>query len=113
VTVELVGWDQVARVAARVGDACTEAGTRSGVDAARALASQVRPQLPVRTGRLRGSVDTIAVPDGAAMVIGAPYAVYVRAARRAVAAALEPAAADYATRAAAATATEIGRLPWP
>ena len=112
-TVELVGWDQLARVTGRLPDACTEAGTRSGVDAARALASQVRPQLPVRTGRLRASVDTVAVPGGTAMVIGAPYAVYVRAARRAVDAALEPAAADYATRAATATATEIARLPWP
>jgi Bacteriophage HK97-gp10, putative tail-component len=113
VTVELVGWDQLARATAGVAGACDVAAARAADDAARALAVSLRPQLPVRTGRLRASVAVTPVDDGTAVTIGAPYAVYVRAARRAVAAAVDPAAADYTRRAQTNTAAELGRLPWP
>jgi hypothetical protein len=76
------------------------------------LAAATAPTLPVRTGRLKASVTVEATPEGAATIIGAPYARYVPAAR-AMTAGLDPAAADYARRTAARLDTELGRLPWP
>lgn len=111
-TVEVIGWPELTRAMAGVPAACERAAARAGQDAARALAAQTAPTLPVRTGRLRASVGVITDHDGAATVISAPYAVYVPAAR-AMAARTESTAADYARRARTETDNELGRLPWP
>lgn len=110
--VEVVGWAELARAVAQVPAACQRAGERAALDAARALAASTVPTLPVRTGRLRASVDVAPVEGGAAVTIGAPYAIYVAAARR-MAEQVEPAAADYARKAQTNTTAEIVRLPWP
>jgi len=96
----------------QVPHACETAATRAGLEAGRALASSTAGRLPVRTGRLRASVTVSEVPDGTAVTIAAPYAVYVAAAR-AMALTAEPAAADYQRRTQAATDSELARLPWP
>lgn len=111
--VEVEGWPAVAAAMGRVPAACERAAERAAVEAARTLAAATAPRLPVVTGRLRASVAVTALDGGgAATVIGAPYAVYVPAAR-AMAATAGPAAADYARRTATHTDTELGRLPWP
>lgn len=110
--VEVDGWAEVARAMGGVPQACETAARRAGADAGRALASSTASRLPVRTGRLRASVAVSEVPDGTAVTIGAPYAVYVAAAR-AMATAAEAAAADYQRKTQAATDSELKRLPWP
>lgn len=110
--VEVEGWAELARAMGGVPAACERAAGRAATEAARALAASTAPRLPVRTGRLKASVTVEALPDGAATVIGAPYAGYVPAAR-AMAAAAEPAAADYGRRTATALDPELRRLPWP
>lgn len=111
-TVTVEGWPAVARAIGRVPAACERAGARAALDAAKALAASTRPTLPVRTGRLRASVEVAAVEGGAAVTITAPYAIYVPAARR-MATSSEAAAADYARTARTNTTAEIARLPWP
>ncbi len=111
-TVEVEGWAELARAMAGVPAACERAGERAAVEAARALAAATAPRLPVRTGRLRASVTVEVLPDGAATVIGAPYAGYVAAAR-AMTAEAPAAAADYQRRTATNVDTELRRLPWP
>lgn len=110
--VEVEGWGAVAAAMGHVPAACERAAERAAVEAARALAAATAPRLPVRTGRLRASVAVQPVDGGAAAVIGAPYAVYVPAAR-AMATAPAPAAADYSRRTAAHVTTELRRLSWP
>jgi len=65
----------MARLAAGV-----ESGSRStALEQAGRTADALRARIPVRSGRLVSTVDTVAVPDGAGVTYGAglPYARYI------------------------------------
>lgn len=89
-----------------------DAGPRVGGATAATVASRLRGMVPVRTGRLRATVATSRLVDGAAVHYGGglPYAGYIDGRTHATDRALSGAPLMFRTAMAAAGAVEVRRL---
>lgn len=67
----------VDRLLGRVARAMPRAGADAGLATARDVAVRARGNLPRRSGRLAGSVRVDPTPDGASLVVAAPYAAWI------------------------------------
>jgi Bacteriophage HK97-gp10, putative tail-component len=87
-------------------------GPRVALTQAARTAGQLRSNLPVRTGRLRASVRTTSIPDGATVSYGAgvPYAHYIEGRTHAAEHAVSGADAQFYAAMFTAARNEVRRL---
>jgi len=124
-TVEVVGWEQLAHAMGDVPKACEDAAADAARDAAASLAATTRASVPKRSGRLASSILPSPVPDGVAVMFGAgvPYAGWIEyggthgrpyvAQGRYLGAGTDAATGVYVKRAQTNTDANLRRLAWP
>lgn len=100
------------RALARLSDGLERAGPRTGMDAARESAQAIRRDVPVRSGRLRSTVDAVPIPDGGAVTYGGtlPYARYIERRSHAVAHELARSPDAFADAMTSAAEREVARI---
>jgi hypothetical protein len=111
VTVE-IDTSAVERGIAQLVAGLTAIPDRVPIDTARTTAAAIRSRVPVRSGRLRGTVDAVPVSDGAAVTYGGtlPYARYIERRARAVESAVGPSAVGFVSAMTRAAEREVARL---
>lgn len=100
------------RALARLAAALDEVPDRIGYGTAQATAAVMRSRVPVRSGRLRSTVDAVVVAGGGAVTYGGtlPYAGYIERRAHAVTSTVPPSIPVYVAAMRRAAETEVDRI---
>jgi hypothetical protein len=100
------------RALTRLADGLDEIPDRVGYGTAQATAALMRARVPVRSGRLRSTVDALVVTHGGAVTYGGtlPYARYIERRAHAVTSTVPPSIPVYVAAMRRAAEQEVARI---